>query len=254
MKEFHIVDTQLLKLVDYLIEKHESTQTNLEFTSYYSFGYRFYPNNKYIVEQMKGDGKKGSKKKSAPHLLLINIARYFNVDFNYFYDLGYAPEDAIRSKKEALPSSKEESVKEVFQEIDRRLELFRMENKQRRTTEQTEYYKEIEEKIHHIKEQFLVSFSLPTVSEKRKMRIEVFDHIILLGWMAIDSKRNATQLEKEQERTTKEIEALKVEVAQLKEHREKLHADLAESNRMTIEAQKGQTEALKTLLTIKSNM
>ena len=78
--------------------------------------------------------------------------------------------------------------------------------------------------------------------------------MILLGWTAIDSKRSGIHLEKEQERVTMELEALKTEIVQLKEHIEKLHEDLAQSNRLTIEAQKGQTEALKALLDFKNSI
>ncbi|WP_281989758.1 hypothetical protein [Aquimarina aggregata] len=131
MRELDIVDLQVLKLIDYLIDLHTKTQTNLEFTSDYAFGYRFYVSNKYVVEQMRQGKAEGKKGKRAPHLLIINLANYFNVDYNYFYDKDFDVHEAIRSsdrQHNAIATNAQSSSKE-YDSLRNELEKHLEENK-----------------------------------------------------------------------------------------------------------------------------
>ncbi|WP_299183732.1 hypothetical protein [uncultured Aquimarina sp.] len=92
-------------MVDYLIDLHQKTGTNKEFEKDYAFGYRFYISNKYVVEEMRASRKKETKPKHAPQMLMINMARYFNIDFNYFYNPNIEAKDGFLSNETNLASS-----------------------------------------------------------------------------------------------------------------------------------------------------
>ncbi|QKX04189.1 hypothetical protein HN014_04450 [Aquimarina sp. TRL1] len=126
MSEFDTIDIQVLKLIDYLIKIHEKTGTNQEFKTDYTFGYRFYRNNKYVVQEMRKSREKGSKPKHAPQLLMINIARHFNVDFNYFYNLNMEAKDALLTNNPNLAQSQESS--QNFEQLNKEISRYKEEN------------------------------------------------------------------------------------------------------------------------------
>lgn len=251
MSELDIIDAQVLKLIDYLKDLHTKTQTNLNLTEDYAFGNKFYHNNKYIVKQMRGNEKKEGKNKRAPHLLIVNLGKHFNVDFNFFYDPNYKVEDAIKSKTTISEPAKEENIEEVFKEIDKRLALFFKES-QPKDKEENKHYQDITEQLTTIKTHLNTSFSKGTLSEKRTHIIEAFDRIIVLSRKKIDTMISTAHLKQDIVQLTEQIKECTENKTELEKSIQKLNADLAESNRMAFEAQKGHTEALKQLLAAKS--
>jgi hypothetical protein len=252
MSELDIIDSQVLKLIDYLKDLHTKTQTNLNLTEDYAFGNRFYHNNKYIVKQMRSNEKKEGKNKRAPHLLIVNLGKHFNVDFNFFYDPNYKAEDAIGSEASISDTPKEESIEGVFREIDNRLTLFAQENNQPKDKEESKHYQEIINELGNIKTHLNKSFSQDSLSEKRTHIIEAFDRIILLSRKKIDTMTSKAHLEQDITKLAEQIKGFAENKTELERSIQKLNIDLGECNRMAFEAQKGQTEALKQLLATKN--
>lgn len=254
MLELEKIDNQTLKLVDYLIALHKETQTNLDLINDYSFGVKFYPHNKYIVTHMRGKEVKGGKGKHVPQLLIINIGKAFNVDFNFFYDETIDVKDAFLSEQKTISSTEEESIDGIFKEIEKRLELFVQENKQLKNKEERKYCHETENELLNIKTHFNKSFSKDSLAEKRAEIIEVFDRMIFISRKKMETMRSKATLEQHINTLTSEAEQLKEDKVNLEKSMLKLNTDLGASNRMAFEAQKGQTEALKQLLAIQQRI
>lgn len=253
MSALGIIDKQVLKLVDYLIESHDKTQTNLDLVNETAFGIKFYPHNRNIITHMRGKEVKGGKGKSAPHLLVFNLGKEFNIDFNFFYDETIDVKDAFLSKQKTVnTSNNDDDINEVFGEIEQRLELFRSENKELKGKQAKKFCYETENELLNIKTHFNKAFSTETFTEKRKEIIEVFDRMIFLSRRKIDIITTNNNLEQDVNKLTAEKERYERDKVRLEESIQKLNTDLADCNKMAFEAQKGQTEALKELLAIKS--
>ncbi|TSE10318.1 hypothetical protein [Aquimarina algiphila] len=252
MSALGIIDKQVLKLVDYLIESHNKTQKNLDLVNETAFGIKFYPHNRNIITHMRGKEVKGGKGKSAPHLLIFNLGKAFNIDFNFFYDETIDAKDAFLSKQKTVNTSNNDDINEVFGEIEQRLELFRSENKELKGKQAKKFCDETENELLNIKTHFNKAFSKETFTEKRKEIIEVFDRMIFLSRRKIDIITTNSNLEQDVNKLTAEKERYERGKVRLEESIQKLNTDLAECNKMAFDAQKGQTEALKELLTIKS--
>lgn len=253
MSSLKTIDSQTLKLVDYLIAKHKQTKTNLDLTTDYSFGVQFYTYNKYIVTHMRGKDVKGGKGKHAPHPFVINIGKRFDIDFNFFYDESMAVEDAFLTEDRASYGFNKKFVEEVFEEIDKRFELFIQENRQLKSKEEREYCKESETNLFNIKTHLYKLLSGNTLTEKKSEIIEMFDRMILLSRKKIDALLSVISLEQDITTLNKEVVSkAEVKILELERNILKLTSDLAECNKMAFEAQKGQTDALKELLALKS--
>ncbi|WP_027395044.1 hypothetical protein [Aquimarina latercula] len=253
MNDLKVIDKQTLKLIDYLIKYHKESQTNLDLTTDYAFGVKYYPHNKYIVTHMRGKDVEGGKGKHAPHLLMFNLGKDINIDFNFFYDDSFEVEDALLSKKQTISNQDNGDISEVFEEIEKRLELFISENKKLKGKEAKKFCDETENELLNIKTHFIKSFSAETLTEKRKEIIEVFDMMIFLSRGKIDTIIFNDNLEQDVNKLTAEKERYERDKVRLEESIQKLNTDLADCNKMAFEAQKGQTEALKELLALKNN-
>lgn len=252
MNELDIVDFQILKLVDYLKELHTKTNKNLQLTTDYAFGYKFYINNKYIIEQMRKDPKKNNKPKHAPHLLLINLAQHFNVDYNFFYNTSYEAEDAIGKTNLNNNTPKKEVIQEVFSEIDARLALFSKEGIEFLSTENKAIRKELEAELSEIKEQLSNSFSVKSLNEKRKHILESFESIIAIQRRKFETIVFNNQLEDKIKKLSESSEESKAEKLRLEKRIQKLTDTIVENNSLLLEAKNAENDALRQLLAIKS--
>jgi cell division protein FtsB len=249
MSALKIIDRQVLKLVDYLIELHKKNQTNLDLASETAFGLKFYPHNRNIITHMRGKDVKGGKGKSAPHLLIINIGQAFNVDFNFFYNESIEVKNAFLSKKKTTHNLNKEFTDDLFKEIERKIELS---NKEEKGKETNRYYKEAETELLHIKTHLNKSITKETLIEKRTEILEMFDKVIFLSKRKVDAQIVKTNLELKTDQLEKENEQNKNTKSRLEANIQKLNTDLIECNKMAFEAQKGQTDALKELLAMKN--
>ncbi|WP_062055958.1 hypothetical protein [Aquimarina longa] len=253
MSQLKIIDNQTLKLIDYLIALHKETQTNLDLVNDYSFGVKFYPYNKYIVTHMRGKEVKGGKEKHAPHPLIINLGKQFNLDFNFFYDQTIGVKDAFLSKERIAYNPNKEFINGISKEIDKRFELFIEENRLLKNKEERDSCKGTENELFNIKTHLNKSLSADNLSEKKVEITEMFDRMISLCRKKINNLIAKTNLEQDIAKLNKEVvQSTEDKVAELEENIQKLVKDIAECNKMAFEAQKGQTEALKELLAIKS--
>ncbi|TPN87169.1 MULTISPECIES: hypothetical protein [Aquimarina] len=253
MSQLKIIDKQTLKLVDYLIALHKKTDTNPDLVTDYSFGVKFYPYNKYIVTHMRGKEVEGGKGKHAPHPLIIEIGKHFNIDFNFFYDQTIDVQDAFLSKERVAYNPNKEFIDGIFEEIDKRFELFTQENRLLKNKEEREICKNTEKELFNIKVHLNKSFSGATLVEKRADIIEMFDRMILLCREKIETSISKMSLEQRIAKLNNEVvQGAEDKVIKLESTIQKLTSDLAECSKTAIEAQKGQNEALKELLAIKS--
>lgn len=255
MSPLKTIDKQTLKLVDYLIEMHKETQTNLDLVTDYAFGVKYYPYNKYIITHMRGKDVEGGKEKSAPHLLIINLGEAFNLDFNYFYDESIEVKNAFLSEQRKSYHPNAKFVEDVFQEIDHRFERFTNENRLLNSAEERAHYKKTENELYTIKVQLNELLSSDTILNKRSEIIELFDSMIALSKTQIETTITKIHLEQDIAKLKDSAISNSAEkIAALEQNLQSLTKELADCNKMAFEAQKGQTEALKELLALKDKL
>ncbi len=250
MTSLTTVDKQTLKLIDYLIKLHKETATNLDLVTDYAFGVKYYPHNKYIVTHMRGKEVEGGKEKHAPHLLIINLAEAFNLDYNYFYNESIEAKDAFLSKNKSAYKPNNKSLDEISKEINKRFEYFAKKNRSLNNIEEKECYRKAENDLHTIKEQLNELLSSETILNKKNKAIDLFDTTISLSEKQLNTALSRIRLEESKETTPN----TKDKMQQLEQKIEHLTKELIESNKMAFEAQKGQTETLKELLALKDKL
>ena len=253
MASLKTIDKQTLKLVDYLIQKHQETGTNLDLVTDYAFGVKFYPHNKYIITHMRGKEVEGGKEKHAPHLLIINLGTAFDLDFNYFYDESIPIQSAFLTEKRNGYSPNTSFLDEVFAEIDKRFEKFIAENRLLHTPEEQKHYKTIEHQLYSLKVELNDMLSGETILNKKSVILEWFDRLLTIGKQQIETSVSKMQLETALAKTGHtESGDQSTRIRQLEQDVQSLTKELADCNKMAFEAQKGQTEALKELLALKT--
>ncbi len=252
MSALGIIDKQVLKLVDYLIELHEETGTNLDLVNETAFGVQFYPSNRHIITHMRGPEVKGGKGKSAPHLLIFNLGKRFNIDFNFFYDESIDAKDAFLSKQKNEISDDSEGIQEMFDEMEKRVQIFVTGNQRLTQKENSKFCNETEIEVYCIQSHITRAF-LPEFLDKRTEEIlEAFHHILLLATRTIDNLITIANLDEDIDILTTKIERYKADKTKLKGSVQKLNNNLAECNKSLLEAKNGETDALRQLLVIKS--
>ena len=106
------VDTQFLKAVDHILTIDEKYQTD------YGLSKLIYPANPYIIKDMREKGK------HVPHKALIVFAKYFNIDFNYFYNADVTFDENCLTKESALATSQTEENTSLVDRINKRFDVF----------------------------------------------------------------------------------------------------------------------------------
>lgn len=162
-------------------------------------------------------------------------------------------QDAILSKERVAYNPNKEFVDGIFEEIDKRFQFFTQENRLLKNKEEKEICKNAEKELFNIKVHLNKSFSGATLIEKRADIIEMFDRLILVCREKIEISISKMKLEQHIAKLNNEVvQGAENKVIKLESTIQKLTNDLAECSKVAIEAQKGQNEALKELLTIKS--
>lgn len=252
MSALGIIDKQVLKLVDYLIELHEETGTNLDLVNETAFGIQFYPSNRHIITHMRGTEVKGGKGKSAPHLLIFNLGKRFNIDFNFFYDDSIKAEDAFQSKHKNDVPTDSEDIQKMFDEMEKRVQIFVKGNQRLTQKEAFKFCNETEIELLSIQSHIVRAFSPEFLDEQTEEILEAFNKILLLATRTIDNLITIANLDEDIDILTTKMKRYKADKTKLEGSIQKLNKDLAECNKSLLEAKNGETDALKQLLAIKS--
>ncbi len=239
-----IVDKQFLNAIDYLIRFHKEANQNLEFITDSGFGKLIYPINRYIIKQVREEGK------HLPHVALIKFAKRFDIDFNYFYTDGMEFNYKFFEKKEQGANTiiQEQASDEIVEEMNKRQELIFSDLTASKKYTFASLINDVSKEMYNIKTELIQIFNTSTPTEKRKITIAAFDRIATMvrrkytiEQMGMDNIETISALEKEQKDSKKSIQNKEDIIEQLRE-------ELSTCNNNLIEAQKNETIALRRLL------
>lgn len=107
-KEFVELNQKFINVIDYIIFLHK--RLGIKPANFGAIGKLIYPANRGIVSAVR------NKKKHVPHLAIINLAKYFDIDMNYFYKSS-VPIKYIPSKEVGLDENNALTLKHVCAEV-----------------------------------------------------------------------------------------------------------------------------------------
>ncbi len=215
------VDSQFLKAVDHILTASEKYQTD------YGLSKLIYPANPYIIKDMREKGK------HVPHKALIIFAKYFNIDFNYFYNTDVPFDENSLTKESTLAKSQTEEHIPLVDRINKRFDVFTNDILDTSSKKDSSSFDEIKKEITEVKD-ILTEEKIPVTD------LDLFNTILNLAKKAFVYKKRHeayNELFIHNENNKSKIVDLTNEL------------NLAKSS--IIQAQKNESDALRKLLELK---